>query len=138
MKTLFKALTKVEKSFKWVTGLPVYDVAKQKKITGLDTGIEFFQILPETLCQATGKLDKKGQDVFEKDRVKFVHNISGKKIEETLTVYFNEESSQFVVGKSGCLLPLHMYKVGESEVTDNELNDNYFKDDKKDKKRGKK
>lgn len=126
MKLLFKALTKIGKDeFKWVQGLPTYDYDKKKQITGLDTGTEYFPIIPETLCQATGKLDKNGKDVFNKDRIKFVHKVG--KIEEVLTVYYNEESAQYVVGKSGCLLPLSMYKTEEGEIIDNEMNDNYLK-----------
>ena len=126
MKLLFKALTKIGKDeFKWVQGLPTYDYEKTKKITGIDTGTEYFPILPETLCQATGKLDKNGKDVFEKDQLKFVHKVG--KIEETLTVYFNESAAQYVVGKSGCLLPLSMYKPEEGEVIGNELDETYLK-----------
>ena len=128
MKLLFKALTKTGKDeFKWVQGLPTFDCNLTGKITGLDTGKEYFPILAETLCQATGKLDKNGKDVFEKDRLKFVHKVGDKTFEEVLTIYFNESTSQFMVGKADYLLPLSMYKPEEAEVVGNEINDNFIK-----------
>ena len=128
MKIFFKALTKKGNDvFEWVKGIPTYDYDGSKKITGMDTGKEYYPIIPETLCQALGKIDKKGQDVFEKDRVKFVHKVGKKTIEEELTVYFYEGSSQFVLGKDGFLLPLHMYKIEEGEIIGNENEDLYIK-----------
>ena len=134
MKILFKALTKKGNDlFEWVKGLPTYDYDGSQKITGMDTGKEYYPIMPETLCQAVGKIDKKGQDVFEKDRLRFIHKVGKKTIEEELTIYFDKGSSQYVLGKDGFLLPLHMYKVEEGEVVGNENNDNFI--NKKDKKK---
>ena len=128
MKIFFKALTKeTATSFKWTKGIPTYDYDGSGKITGIDTGKEYYPIIPETLCQSIGKIDKKGQEVFEKDILKFSRKIGKQTIEEELTVYFSEEASQFVVGKSGCMLPLHMYNVAEGEVIGNENNEQYLK-----------
>ena len=136
MKPFFKALTKeTATSFKWIKGLPTYDCDGSGKITGMDTGKEYRPIISETLCQSIGKLDKKGQEVFERDILKFTRKFGEQTIEEELTVYFSEELSQFVVGKNGCLLPLSMYNVAEGEVIGNENNEKYLK---KQKKRGKK
>ncbi len=135
MKLLFKALTKTGKnSATWVQGLPTYDYDGSKKITGIDTGKEYYPILPETLCRAVGKIDKNGKDVFEKDRLKFITKAGKQTIEEELTVYYNESAAQYVVGKSGCLLPLSMYKPEEAEIIGNE-NDDLFIKPKKGKKK---
>lgn len=132
MKLLFKALTRTgPKEFKWVKGLPTYDYEKTCKITGIDTGKEYYPIAPETLCQASGRLDKNGKEVFDKDRLKFIHKAGKQTIEEELTVYYDENSTQFTIGKKGCLLPLHMYKTEEAEILGNENDDLYLEVTKK-------
>ena len=132
MKTLFKALTKTgPNEAKWVQGLPTFDYDGSKKINGIDTGKEYFPILPETLCQAVGKLDKTGKDLFEKDRVRFSRKIGKETITEELTVFFDEDTSQLVVGKQGALLPLHMYNVAEGEIFGNENDDLFLAKPKK-------
>lgn len=135
MKPYFKALTKTigKDEAQWKFGLPTYDFGSDK-ITGITDGKAYFPILPETLCQTTGRLDKNGKDVFEKDRLKFVHNVGKQKIEEVLTVYYNESAGQYVVGKSDCLLPLAMYKTEEGEVIGNENDDLFIKPKKERKK----
>ena len=99
MKLLFKALTKNgPDEFVWVKGLPVFDYNGNCKVTGLDTGKLFYNIVEETICQSIGKIDKNGREIFIKDRLKFVRKLGKQEIVEELTVYYSEETSQVVVG----------------------------------------
>ena len=74
---------------------------------------------PKTLCQAIGRTDKKGKEIFEGDKLSFTHKHGKQTVIETLTVYYDELTASYMLGKKGCGLPLYMFNVIDSEVVGN-------------------
>ena len=122
-KTLFKALTLVIAGEKprWLKGLPKYDLMGGNTIINcLETADNIVPIDVETLCQYIGKQDKNGADIFEGDNLRFVHKLGNRTVAEILTVYYDEGTAGYMLGKNGCGLPVAMFNVADSEIVGNE------------------
>lgn len=75
-KILFRAKRKDNKQ--WVQGLPACGVfTKEQEITHIDTETQEFdspyEIIPESVCEYTGRNDKFGVPIFEGDVVRTQH-----------------------------------------------------------------
>ena len=113
---LYKAIS--TETREWVRGLPVYRY-QTEEIDALETPTDMLSIDRETLCEFVGKKDKNSKEIFEGDKIQFIHRIGNQTIKEIVTVYFSEASASFVLGVEGCLLPFGMYDVSKGEVIGN-------------------
>lgn len=119
-KELYKAIS--EETQEWVFGLPCYGqerYGQESEIIGIETENDYFDIIPETLCQATGKTDKFGDNLFEGDIIQFIHKLGKDTVRETVTVYYSEQSASFMLGVKDCLLPFGMFNVNEGQIIGN-------------------
>ena len=92
---------------------------QESEIIGIETENDYFDIIPETLCQATGKTDKFGDNLFEGDIIQFIHKLGKDTVRETVTVYYSEQSASFMLGVKDCLLPFGMFNVNEGQIIGN-------------------
>ena len=116
-KILFKAKSCYDD--KWVFGLPAYRY-RSKKVGSIETSSDdFFDVDPKTLCQAIDRRDKKGKEIFEGDKLSFTHKHGKQTVIETLTVYYDELTASYMLGKNGCGLPISMFNLIEGEIVGN-------------------
>ena len=116
-KILFKALSREYEE--WVFGLPAYKF-RSDKIVSIETSTDaIIDVDPKTLCQAIGRTDKKGKEIFEGDKLCFMQKLGKKTVMETLTVYYDELTASYMLGKNGCGLPAYMFNLIEGEIVGN-------------------
>ena len=122
-KILFKAICREDKHLGiargWVFGLPALG-GRSSKIGAMEiSSDEMVDIDRKTLCQAIGRTDKKGKEIFEGDKLCFTQKLGKKTVMETLTVYYDEGTASYMLGKNGCGLPVSMFNVIDSEIVGN-------------------
>lgn len=114
---LFKA--KAKDNGEWFFGLLCYNIYKMLCIQPTDGGepSDFIRvIIPETICQYTGKNDRKGTKIFNSDRIRFFD-------EEGTSDYiikWDDYDCRYIVEDgNGCTDGLDGFIAANCEVIDN-------------------